>query len=84
MSIKKSEESIADILKQPVNFINKTKRYIKKNFYELEKQHPAFSEFRLEKPDRFAGDSCQKLGIPEDVLIHFEKYANAFIESNII
>ena len=26
----------------------------------------------------FAVDSCQKLGITKDVLVHFEKYANAF------
>ena len=69
---KKSEESIADIVKQPVNFINKSKSYVKKKINKLEKEHPAFSQFNLEKLDSFAGDSCQKLGSTKDVLIHFE------------
>ena len=30
----------------------------------------------------FAGDSCEKLGITKDVLVHFEKYANAFAFNN--
>ena len=34
-----------DIVKQHANFINKTKRDIKKNFNDLEKEHPAFSKF---------------------------------------
>ena len=50
-----------DIVKQPASFINKTKRDIKKNFNDLEKEHPVFSEFYLEKPDRFVGCYCQKL-----------------------
>ena len=37
----KSEECIADILKQPADFISKAKRYIKKNFNGLEKEPPA-------------------------------------------
>ena len=78
----KIKESIADIIKQPANFSNKTKRYIKKNFNDFEKEHPTFSEFHLEKPDRFVGNSCQKLGITKDVLVHFEKYANAFVLNN--
>ena len=36
----------------------------------------------MEKPDRFDGDSCQKLGIVKDVLVHFEKYVNAFVSNN--
>ena len=70
--MKKSEESIADIVKQPVNFINKRKSYVKKKINKLEKEHPAFSQFNLEKPDSFAGDSCQKLGSTKDILVHFE------------
>ena len=62
-----------DIVKQPANCINKTKRVIKKKFNDLEKEHPAFSEFHLEKLDRFAGDSCQKLGTVKDVIAYFEK-----------
>ena len=61
------------VVKKPANFINKTKRDIKKNFNDLEKKHPALSEFHLEKPDRFAGDYYQKLGIAKDVLVYFEK-----------
>ena len=76
---KKREESIADIVKQPANFINKSKRYVKKKINNLEKEHPAFSQFHLEKPDSFAGDSCQKLGSTKDILVHFEKYANALV-----
>ena len=71
-----------DVVKKTANFINKTKRDIKKNFNDLEKEHPAFSEFHLEKPDRFAGDYCQKLGIAKDVLVYFEKYANPFVFNN--
>ena len=54
-----------DIVKQPANCINKTKRDIKKN--DTEQEFPAFSEFHLEKLDRFVGDSSQKLGIIKDV-----------------
>ena len=68
-----------DIVKQPANFINKTKRDIKKNFNDLEKEYPAFSEFHFEKPDRSAGDSCQKSVVAKDVLVYFEKYVNAFV-----
>ena len=50
--VKKGQQ---DIVKQPANFINKTKRDIKKNFNDLEKEHSVFSEFYLEKPDRFVG-----------------------------
>ena len=72
MFSKKSEESIADIVKQPVNFINKSKRYVKKKINNLGKEHPAFSQFNLEKTHSFAGDSCQKLGSTKDVLVHFK------------
>ena len=41
-----------------------------------------FSEFHLEKPDGFVGDSCQNLGIAKDVLIYFGKYVNAFVFNN--
>ena len=68
-----------DIVKQPANFINKTKRDIKKNFNDLEKEYPAFSEFHFEKPGRFVGDSCQKSVVAKDVLVYFEKYVNAFV-----
>ena len=61
-----------DILKQPANCI-KTKKDIKKKFYDPEKEYPAFSEFHLEKQDRFVDDSCQKFGIVKDVLVYFEK-----------
>ena len=67
-----------DIVKQPANCINKTKRDIKKKFNDPEKEYPAFSEFHFEKLDRFVGDSCQKLGIVKDVLVYFEKFINAF------
>ena len=73
---------LQDIVKQPANSINKTKRVIKKNFNDLEKEHPAFSEFHLEKPYRLAGDYCQKLDIAKDVLVYFEKYVNAFVFNN--
>ena len=72
---------LQDIVKQPANN-NKTKRVIKKNFNDLEKEHPAFSEFHLEKPYRLAGDYCQKLDIAKDVLVYFEKYVNAFVLNN--
>ena len=67
-----SEESIANIVKQPANFINKSKRYVNKKINNLGKEHPAFSQFNLEKTDSFAGDSWQKLGSAKDVLIRFE------------
>ena len=37
---KKSEELLADIVKQPVKFINKAKSFIKKTPDDLEKEHP--------------------------------------------
>ena len=52
---------------------------IKKKFNDSEKEYLAFSEFHLEKLDKFVGDSCQKLGIMKDVLLYFEKYVNAVI-----
>ena len=67
-----------DIVRQPANCINKTKKDIKKKFDDPEKEYPAFSEFHLEKLDRFVGDSCQKLGIVKDVLV-IMKYVNAFV-----
>ena len=70
-----------DIVRQPANCINKTKKDIKKKFDDPEKEYPAFSEFHLEKLDRFVGDSCQKLGIAKNVFVHFEKYVNAFVFS---
>ena len=76
------QKSIVDIVKQPTNFINKAKRDIKKNFNDLEKEHPAFSEFHLEKPGSFVGYSCQTLGITKNTLVHFQKYANAFVFNN--
>ena len=39
---KKSEDCLADIVKQPVHFINNV-RFIKKNPNDLEKENPAFS-----------------------------------------
>ena len=68
-----------DIVRHPANCINKTKKDIKKTFNDPEKEYPTFSEFHLEKLDRFVGDSCQKLGIGKDVLVFFEKYVNAFV-----
>ena len=62
-----------DIVKQPANCINKSKRDIKKKFNDLEKEYPVFSETQLEKLDRFVGDSCQTLGIVKDGLVYFEK-----------
>ena len=70
---RKSNNMQQDIVKQPANCINKTKRDIKKKFNDLEKEYPVFSEFHSEKLDRFVGDSCQKLGIVKDVLVYFEK-----------
>ena len=83
MFLKKSEESKADIVKQPANFINKIKRYVKKKNNNLEKEHPAFSQFHLKKPDSFVGDSCQKLGSTKDVLIHRNRNTTVsdFLES---
>ena len=37
----KSEECIPYISKQPADFISKAKRYIKRNFNDLEKEPPA-------------------------------------------
>ena len=68
-----------DIVKQPANCINKTKRDIKEKFNDLEKEYLAVSEFHLEKLGRFVGDSCQKLGVVKDVLVYFENYINAFV-----
>ena len=68
-----------DIVKQPANCINKTKRDIKKKFNDPEKEYPDFSEFHFEKLDRFVGDSCQKIGIVKDVLVYFENFINAFV-----
>ena len=79
---RKLEKVQQDMIKQPGNFINKTKRDIKKKVNGLEKEYPAFSEFHLAKPDRFVGDFCQKLGITKDVLIYFEKYVNTFVSNN--
>ena len=83
MFLKKSEESKADIVKQPANFISKIKRYVKKKNNNLEKEHPAFSQFHLEKPNSFVGDSCQKLGSTKDVLIHRNRNTTVsdFLES---
>ena len=79
---KKSEDCLADIVKRPVNSINKAKRFIKKNPNDLEKEHPAFSQLHFEKPDSFIGNWCQKLGIAKDVIKHFESYNNAFVLAN--
>ena len=53
-----------DIVQQPGNCINKTKRDVKKKINDLEEKYPAFSEFHLEKLDRFVGGSkisyCQR------------------------
>ena len=40
--------------------------------------------FIWRKPGRFdfVGNSCQKLGITKDVLVHFKKYADAFVFKN--
>ena len=73
---------MADIVKQPINFISKVKRFIKKNSKDLGKVHPAFSLLNLEKPNSFIGSSCQKLGITKDVIKHFESYDNAFVPTN--
>ena len=58
-----------DIIKQPANCINKTKRDIKKKINDLDTEYP----------DIFIGDSCQKLLIVKDVLVYFGKYVNAFV-----
>ena len=77
-----NEEGIANMVKKPANFINKAKKYITKNFNDLEKEHPVFSEFHLEKPDSLVGKICQKICITKDTLIHFEKHVNAFFFNN--
>ena len=41
--LKKSEEEISKIVKQPVNFIYKAKRFINKNQDNLEVEHPDLS-----------------------------------------
>ena len=58
-----------DIIKQPANCINKTKRDTKKKINDLDTEYP----------DIFIGDSCQKLLIVKDVLVYFGKYVNAFV-----
>ena len=68
-----------DIVKQPANCINKTKRDIKEKFNDLEKEYLAFSEIHLEKLGRFVGDSCQKFGGVKDILVYFENYINDFV-----
>ena len=45
--LKKTEEEISNIVKQPVNFINKAKRFINKNQNNLEVEHPDLSSNKL-------------------------------------
>ena len=49
---KKNENDIANIVKNPHNFIRKTKSYLKKNPNDLEKLHPDFSEEGKEGRER--------------------------------
>ena len=67
--LKKSEEEISKIVKQPVNFINKAKRCINKNQNNLEVEHPDLSSYNLPKVINFIGPSCQELGITLDTLM---------------
>ena len=67
--LKKTEEEILNIVKQPVNFINKAKRFIKKNQNNLEVEHPDLSSCNLPKQINFIGPSCQELGITLDSLM---------------
>ena len=55
-------------MKQPVNFINKAKRYIKKKQNNLEVEHPDLSSCNLPKEINFIGHSCQELSITLDTL----------------
>ena len=66
--LKKTEDEICKIVKQPVNFINKAKRYIKKNQNNLEVKHPDLSSYNLPKQINFIGNSCQEIGITLDTL----------------
>ena len=67
--LKKSEEEISKIVKQPVNFINKAKRFINKNQDNLEVEHPDLSSHNFpKKVINFIGPSCQELGITLDTL----------------
>ena len=67
--MKKSEGEISKIVKQPVNFINKAKRFINKNQNNLEVEHPELSSYNLPKVIKFIGPSCQELGITLDTLM---------------
>ena len=48
-NLRKTEDEICKILKQPVNFINKAKRNIKKNQNNLELEHSDLSSYNLPK-----------------------------------
>ena len=48
-SVFKEKDYSSYIVQQPTNFINKAKRYVKKNFNDLEKEYPAFSELHLKR-----------------------------------
>ena len=67
--LKKSEEEISKIVKQPVNFINKAKRFINKNQNNLEVEHPDLPSYNLPQVINFIGPSCQELGITLDTLM---------------
>ena len=67
--LKKNEEEISNIVKQPVNCINKAKRFISKNQNNLEVEHPDLSSCNLPNQINFIGPSCQELGITLDTLM---------------
>ena len=57
---------------------------LRKILMTLRKNIELAQNFIWSKPDGFGfvGDSCQKLGITKDFLVHFKKYANAFVFKN--
>ena len=75
---KKSEESIEDTINNLLILLKRPEDISRKILMILRK-HPAFSQFHLEKPNSFVGDSFQTYGITKEILVHYEKYANAFV-----
>ena len=80
---KKNENDIANIVKNPHNFIRKTKPYLKKNPNDLEKLHPDFSEEgKEERPAGHVGVFCQNLGITAYTLENYSSFKSNFSFNN--
>ena len=66
--MKNTEEEFSKRIAQPVNYINKAKRYIKENQNNPEVEHPDLSLYNLPNQINFIGPSCQELEITVDTL----------------